>query len=47
VAAVALPEYGKKYMEKWLKSDDKDVQWVMRENLKKEAPGQNGPTLGE
>jgi hypothetical protein len=35
VAVAALPEYGKKYMEKWLKSDDKDVQWVMRENLKK------------
>ena len=22
-------------MEKWLQSDDKDVRWVMQENLKK------------
>ena len=22
-------------MERWLKSADKDVQWIMRENLKK------------
>ena len=32
---VALPKPGKRLMERWLKSDDKDVQWVMRENLKK------------
>lgn len=36
VAVVALPEEGKAWMEKWLVSPDKDVRWVMQENLKKE-----------
>jgi hypothetical protein len=35
VAVVALPDRGKKMMERWCSSDDKDVQWIMRENLKK------------
>lgn len=35
VAVVALPEEGKALMEKWLRHPDKDVQWIMRENLKK------------
>ena len=35
VIVVARPTSGKRLMERWLKSDDKDVQWVMRENLKK------------
>ncbi len=35
VAAAANLEYAKPFMEKWLQSDDKDVRWVMRENLKK------------
>jgi hypothetical protein len=35
VAVVASPDEGKALMEKWLKSTDKDVLWVMRENLKK------------
>jgi hypothetical protein len=35
VAVAALPDLGKKLMEKWLAHSDKDVQWVMRENLKK------------
>jgi hypothetical protein len=35
VAVVALPEEGKALMEKWLASEDKDIRWVMRENLKK------------
>jgi hypothetical protein len=35
VAVAALPEVGKPLMEKWLRSTDKDVQWMMRENLKK------------
>lgn len=35
VAVVALPGEGKKLMEKWLAHSDKDIQWVMRENLKK------------
>jgi hypothetical protein len=35
VAVVSLPDEGKKLMEKWLMNPDKDVQWIMRENLKK------------
>jgi hypothetical protein len=35
VTAVALPAEGKALMEKWLASADKDIQWIMRENLKK------------
>ncbi|GAK51585.1 hypothetical protein U14_02830 [Candidatus Moduliflexus flocculans] len=35
VAAAALPEVGTRMMERWLQSDDKDVRWIMRENLKK------------
>ncbi len=35
VAVAANLEYGKPFMEKWLQSDDKDVRWVMQENLKK------------
>jgi hypothetical protein len=35
VIVAAQPTSGKRLMERWLKSNDKDVQWVMRENLKK------------
>jgi hypothetical protein len=35
VAVVALPEKGKAMMEKWMGRADKDVRWIMRENLKK------------
>jgi hypothetical protein len=35
VAVAAAPTAGKAAMETWLVSDDNDVQWIMRENLKK------------
>jgi hypothetical protein len=35
VAVAALPVEGKAMMEKWLGKQDKDIQWVMQENLKK------------
>ncbi len=35
VAVAACPERGKRLMEKWVRSDDKNVVWIMRENLKK------------
>jgi hypothetical protein len=35
VAVAASPQEGKALMEKWLASPDKDIQWIMRENLKK------------
>ena len=35
VAVAALPVEGKMLMEKWLGKHDKDIQWIMQENLKK------------
>jgi hypothetical protein len=35
VAVAALPGAGKPMMEKWLSSPDRDIRWVMKENLKK------------
>jgi len=35
VAVAALPDEGKRLMEKWLADSDKDVRWIMQENLKK------------
>jgi hypothetical protein len=35
VAVAALPSEGKPLMEKWLASSDKDIRWIMKENLKK------------
>jgi hypothetical protein len=35
VAVAADPEAGKKRMERWFPSEDPDVRWVMKENLRK------------
>jgi hypothetical protein len=35
VVVAALPESGKPLMEKWLNSENKDILWTMKENLKK------------
>lgn len=35
VAVAALPTEGKSLMEKWLVKPDKDIQWIMKENLRK------------
>jgi hypothetical protein len=35
VAVAAYPDHGKKLMEKWIPSTDKDIRWIMKENLKK------------
>jgi hypothetical protein len=35
VAAAALPDAARPLMEKWLRSTDKDVAWVMQSNLAK------------
>jgi hypothetical protein len=35
VAVAALPGAGKPLMEKWLDHPDKDIRWMMKENLKK------------
>jgi hypothetical protein len=36
VAVAANPESGKPLMEKWFASMDKDIRWIMKENLKKD-----------
>ena len=36
VAVAALPERGKPMMERWLASEDRDVRWIMRQNLAKQ-----------
>jgi len=35
VVVAALPEAGKPMMGNWLESQDKDIRWMMKENLKK------------
>ncbi len=35
VAVAAFPEIGKPALEKWLTSEDKDIRWIMKENLQK------------
>ena len=35
VAVAACPERGKEAMERWFASDDPDVRWIMKENLRK------------
>jgi len=35
VAVAALPERGKPMIENWLNSENKDIRWTMKENLKK------------
>ncbi len=35
VVIVADPSHGKRAFERWLGSDDNDVRWICRENLKK------------
>ena len=35
VAVAAQPGIGKDRMEKWIGSDDRDVRWIMKQNLKK------------
>jgi hypothetical protein len=35
VAAAALPQAGLPAMEKWMASDDPDIRWILRENLRK------------
>jgi hypothetical protein len=35
VVVSAHPEVGKPVMERWLESEDRDVRWIMRQNLRK------------
>jgi hypothetical protein len=35
VAVAANPDAGMSMMEQWFSNRDKDIRWIMRENLKK------------
>jgi hypothetical protein len=35
VAIVAAPEVGRKLFEQWINNEDKDIRWILKENLKK------------
>ena len=35
VAVAAAPDAGRPLMERWMRSDDPDVRWVMKQNLTK------------
>ena len=35
VATAAFPEEGKAMMEKWFACQDRDVVWIMKQNLRK------------
>ena len=46
VAAAACPPQGKRRIERWAASPDKDVRWVVRENLTKNRLAAPRPNLG-
>jgi len=35
VAIAALPAEGRPYLERWSRTDDPDIRWIVRENLRK------------
>jgi hypothetical protein len=35
VAVSVKPELGKRYIEKWIGSQNPDIRWIMKNNLKK------------
>lgn len=35
VAVAALPDVGQSMMEKWFVSEDEDIRWILKQNLKK------------
>ena len=45
VAAAAAPQNAKPYLEKWIRSQDKDVAWVMKANLGKSRIEELAKTL--
>lgn len=47
VAVVALPEEGRAFMEKWFASQDEDILWIMKENLKKKRLSRMDPAWVE
>jgi hypothetical protein len=47
VAVAARPEQGEPVMERWLRSDNRDVRWIMRENLRKRRLSRADPAWVE
>jgi hypothetical protein len=45
VAAAAAPQNARPYLEKWMRSSDKDVAWVMKTNLSKARMAEVGKGL--
>ncbi len=43
VAVAAAPDDGRSRMERWMRSDDPDVRWVMKQNLAKKRIVAAGP----
>jgi hypothetical protein len=44
VAVAAYPQEGKPLMEKWCADPDRDIRWIMRENLRKNRLARMDPT---
>ncbi|MCY1247415.1 hypothetical protein D9M72_607440 [compost metagenome] len=47
VAIAASPAEGFRRLERWAASDDKDVRWIVRENLKKARLARADPAAAE
>jgi hypothetical protein len=47
VVVAAHPELGKPRMEKWIKSEDQDIRWIMKKNLKKNRLNKMDPEWAE
>ena len=43
VAVAAAPDTGRPLMERWMRSEDRDVRWVMKQNLTKKRLAAAGP----
>jgi hypothetical protein len=42
VSVAASPAEGRRHMERWMRNDDRDVRWVMRQNLSKKRIAKAG-----
>jgi hypothetical protein len=45
VLAAALPEQGLELLERWARIGDRDIAWIIRENLKKKRLAKHGPRV--
>ena len=40
---LASPQQGKEMLEKWFAKEDKDIRWIMKENLRKDRLARMDP----